>query len=489
MLKKSNPLISNIIKNFKKNPNKKIIFDNERSLTYSELIYSALATSKKIKKLDSEYIPIIIDRNVESVVAILAVLFSKKTFCPISHKFPIDRIKNFLKIIKTNHVINCSKKKFNVHNEHKIIFKFKETKLDFDLKNSDDTFYLLFTSGTTGDPKGVKLSFNNIYNTLKWSRNYLNWNNHKIGIATEFSFDISMFDLFSGLYFNVPMYIFQNPSNPILSLGEIKKNKITSIFSVPTFFSNFVRYNLISKNFFALKRIISGGDFFLNKDILSWKVNQPKVEIFNVWGPTETSIVNTMYKVSKKDLKNLADGKSIPVGRSHKLMEVKILRNKKEVKNGLEGEICMIGKCVSLGYLGSNKNSKNYFKHNRRNAYLTGDLGYLDNKKNLHIIGRKDNTIKISGYRVDALEVENLVNTNFNLNNSCLIKQTIMDIDILCLAIEANKRIKTENIINFLKNKIPAYALPKKIIIFKKFPLNQNSKVDRNKIKLYINGK
>ena len=101
-------------------------------------------------------------------------------------------------------------KKFNVHNEHKIIFKFKETKLDFDLKNSDDTFYLLFTSGTTGDPKGVKLSFNNIYNTLKWSRNYLNWNNHKIGIATEFSFDISMFDLFSGLYFNVPMYIFQN---------------------------------------------------------------------------------------------------------------------------------------------------------------------------------------------------------------------------------------------------------------------------------------
>ena len=109
MLKKSNPLISNIIKNFKKNPNKKIIFDNERSLTYSELIYSALATSKKIKNLDSEYIPIIIDRNVESVVAILAVLF-QKTFCPISHKFPIDRIKNFLKIVKTNHVINCSKK-------------------------------------------------------------------------------------------------------------------------------------------------------------------------------------------------------------------------------------------------------------------------------------------------------------------------------------------------------------------------------------------
>ena len=70
-----------------------------------------------------------------------------------------------------------------------------------------------------------------------------------------------MFDLFSGLYFNVPMYIFQNPSNPILSLGEIKKNKITSIFSVPTFFSNFVSMNLISKNFCTQKDYI-GGDFF-----------------------------------------------------------------------------------------------------------------------------------------------------------------------------------------------------------------------------------
>ena len=77
----------------------------------------------------------------------------------------------------------------------------------------------MFTSeSTTGDPKGVKLlfSFNNICNTLKWSVQLSwGWNNHKIGIATEFSFDISMFDLFSGLYFNVPMYIFQNFFNPI----------------------------------------------------------------------------------------------------------------------------------------------------------------------------------------------------------------------------------------------------------------------------------
>lgn len=285
------------------------------------------------------------------------------------------------------------------------------------------------------------------------------------------------------------MHIFQNPSNPFKSIQEIKKNKVTSIFSVPTFFSNFVKYNLIGKNFFPLRRIISGGDFFSNKDILSWKTNQQKTDIYNVWGPTETSIVNTMYKIEKKDIQILRDGKSIPAGKSHPMMKLKILKNKKELKKGKIGEICMIGKCVSQGYIGHNKNSKNYFRLNSKRAYLTGDLGYLDKKNNLHIIGRKDNTLKISGFRIDSLEVETLVNMNFDVTNSCLLKTSVFNINILCLIIETDKKIDYEKIINFLKKKLPSYSLPKKIISLKKFPLNQNNKIDRNKIKLIINEK
>ena len=81
-----------------------------------------------------------------------------------------------------------------------------------------------------------------------------------------------------------------------------KKIKLQLFFLFQLFFSNFVKYNLIKKKFYSLKRIISGGDFFSNKDILSWKTNQPKTEIFNVWGPTETSIVNTMYKKKKRKI-------------------------------------------------------------------------------------------------------------------------------------------------------------------------------------------
>ena len=115
-------------------------------------------------------------------------------------------------------------------------------------------------------------------------------------------------------------------------------------------------------------------------------------------------------------------------------------------------------------------------------------MGYLDKKNYLHIIGRKDNTIKISGYRIDTLEVESFVNMNFDVTNSCLLKTSIFNINILCLAIETNKKINHEKIINFLKKKCQIIH-PKKIISLKKFPLNQNNKIDRNKIKLIIDEK
>ena len=121
------------------------------------------------------------------------------------------------------------------------------------------------------------MSYFNIFNTIIWSKKYLKWKKDDcIGLATEFSFDISMFDLFSALFYNVPIYIFSNPSNPLVTLREINKYLITSIFSVPSFFSNFSHYGVLEKNFYPLRQIISGGDYFPPKEILKWRKFQKK---------------------------------------------------------------------------------------------------------------------------------------------------------------------------------------------------------------------
>ena len=131
------------------------------------------------------------------------------------------------------------------------------------------TLYLLFTSGSTGKPKGVLCSTNNILNTMNWSKKYLNWNKSDvIGCATQFSFDISLFDFFTMLYFDVPLAILDKISNPQEVTKQILNFKVSSIFSVPAFFSQFTMQSSI-KNISEtkLRRIIAGGDFFPSKHI------------------------------------------------------------------------------------------------------------------------------------------------------------------------------------------------------------------------------
>ena len=485
-------LIEKIIKNGEDFPKLKIISDHRNSICFSDLLSISSSNKEQLADFKGRYIPILVDRSIDSIIAILSVIFSKKAFCPISSSFPTARIKNTFKMLGAKNFINCSSRSISGMQGFKEIkinkishlkkIKNKKKFIFSDLfKDPNEIFYVLFTSGSTGTPKGVKLSYSNIYNTLLWSKKYLDSKNQKIGIATQLSFDISMFDLFSGVFFGIPIFIFSDPSDPFKTYQEIKKHKITSIFSVSNFFSNFVKFKLLDKKI-KLKRIISGGDFFPPKDILSWK-EKTSCKIINVWGPTETSIVNTMYKVSNRDTNNLILGKSLPVGKSEKRMEVNILKNKKVVKSNTAGEICMSGDCVAAGYLGHIKNKRNFISLNGKRSYLTGDSGYFDKRGFLYILGRKDNTIKISGYRVDALEIQNLVNNISGINNCFVLSIKKDGTNILSLAVETNKRISIEKIKNKLKTNLPSYFIQKIIKFFKKFILNLNYKIDRKKIK------
>ena len=454
-----------------------IVSDKFKEYKWSQLIKLANQKKKFFLKKKKDCIPIIVDRNVETVTSILGAILAKKTFCTISSKIPKNKLKIILLKLNSSFYLNHSKNNYKLNLTEKIKSNSKTFK---------EIFYVLFTSGSTGEPKGVKLSYNNIMNTIIWSKKFINWKkNDIIGIATDFSFDISIFDLISGLYFNVPMHILSQPSNPILSFEEINRKKITSIFSVPNFFSNFSRYKIINKDKIFLRRIISGGDFFPKKFIKDWKNNQKHIDIINCWGPTETSIVNTFYKLKKKDYKNINNMNPIPVGKSNRMMPIVILKNNVQVKKNYIGEICMLGKCVCEGYVNNDNSLNNFIKYKKKRGYLTKDLGYFDKNNFLYITGRIDNMIKISGYRIDGNEIQNLTNKIKNINNSIAFAIRKKNyINELCLAVET---FAGKNIINEIRKRLiqylPSYSLPKKILLFKKFPVNINNKIDRNKIK------
>ena len=482
-------------------PDKIILMDQWRNWTWHDILsrsfeYSEIIRENFQNKVSA--IPILVGRSGESIAAIIGTIISGHIFAPISLNQPTLRIKNIIDSLNSDKALSglhySEKKPKNL--KFVELVGSKTTSLENNKPKYNELLYVLFTSGSTGKPKGVLCSHENILNTIIWSKQYLNWNKTDVmGCATKFSFDISMFDFFTMLYHDVPLAILNNTSNPNDILEQISKFKVTSIFSVPEFFTQFTSKNLI-KNISKtkLRRIISGGGFFPPKHVLFWIKNCPKISIYNVWGPTETSIVNTMHKMSKNDYPKIKKGCYPSVGKSHSLMPLVLLNSKHQQINEsyVIGELVMLGKCVSVGYFKDPKETqRKYFVFDGKPAFLTGDLGYKDQDNNFYITGRKDDLVKIYGYRVDLNEIENTITQFPNVYAATLLVHNHDDLHKeLWAVIELKKNNLKLNI--FLTKKklralLPNYMVPKRIFIVPKIPLTSNGKPDKKKTMNYIN--
>ncbi len=495
-------LVDIIIHNAKSNPNKIILKDKWKKWTWKNLLSCSYQYAHLIEKNFSHKntlaVPILVGRSCESIAAILGTILAGFTFAPISHNQPSSRIRTIMNSLDLNKIISGLHTSENQPQKIEILELPKNNQLESYRYTSKKNIalYLLFTSGSTGKPKGVLCSNENILNTMIWSKYYLNWKQSDvIGCATQFSFDISLFDLFTMLYYNVPLAILDNTSNPEYTLKQICDFKITSIFSVPAFFSQFTSKKFI-KNFSdsKLRRIISGGDFFPPKHTNFWLKNFSKINIYNVWGPTETSIVNTMHKITKRDFTKIQNGDYAPIGKSHPLMELILINteNEKISKPGEIGELVILGKSVSIKYFNDPvETKKRYFTINEKPAFRTGDLGYRDNNNNFYIVGRNDNLVKIRGYRIDLNEVEKTLNQFPNIYaNSVFVNKSSMDQNELWAAIELENKDSKLNIFEIkkkLRTLLPNYMVPKRLFTMPKIPLTPNGKLDKKKVLKYVN--
>jgi len=477
---------SQIKKNINNNKRKIIFIDYKKKWTWSEVSKKANLFAEIIKphlKDNQISIPIVISRRSELLISFISCLKLGISFTPVI-KINEDTIFSLANKVNSNFYFDPLKKKVFLNKKIKNKYK-KSIKIN-------NKIYILFTSGSTGKPKGVICDNENIINTLLWSKKYLKWNKKdKIGNVTKFNFDISLFDFFSSIYFNIPLSIIKNPHNLDDTLKNIKNNKITSIFSTPSFFSQFVYSNSViktKKN--TLKQIISGGDFFPMTHIKNWIDNNKNIKIYNVWGPTETSIVNSMHLISKDDYINIKKLASMPVGVSTKRMEITIIKRNKVIKETYKsGFICLSGKSICKGFIDENhRYKKMLIKINKKNYFNTGDIGYFNSKKKLFILGRLDNDIKIQGYRINQKEIEQISETFENIFLCATFKKNITpEFSELHMLVQLKKSTKLDifKFKNYLREKIPFYKIPKKIIITKKIPLNTNGKIDR----LNINSK
>jgi acyl-CoA synthetase (AMP-forming)/AMP-acid ligase II len=469
----------------KKTSNPKFLILSDSTGNYSWQQLFTLAEMHKAQFSDKEqFLVFYSDKSVHSVAVILACLMQKKTFIPVSREQPVERLKSILSALKHETIYDPGIGTF----------------LDFSLDNCADheanhcqlmenTFYVLFTSGSTGTPKGVQISEANIANTLKWGTKYFSWNdNDVIGIVTSFHFDISLFDLFIGLTKGIRMHIFFQTFNPNEFIKEVCEFSVTSIFSTPSLYGQIVRLNdptLIRTS--NLRRIISGGDFFLPSDIVYWYLNFPHIEMYNVWGPTETTIVNTAHKITVGDIERLHSQKSVSIGQSSREMHIIICEPDtypiKQLTRSQEiGELVVVGDSVGLGYLDTKSEAqKNFTAFNGKRAYRTGDLGFIEDSK-IYMVGRNANFIKYQGFRVDPREVESHLIGKLGIRNCCLVlaKNANQSFNLVLLVeLSSNSSCTVIQVKDYLRDKLPSYMIPKYIKFLENLPLNSNGKIDR----------
>lgn len=495
-------LIRAISENAHARPNRVIVKDAIRDWSWCELMSTATRYACELDKVAprlprTAIVPLLADRSGHTVAAILGALLSGRAYAPLSSQHPSERIKACYRALDAKAVIVPGSNLGPQDDDGLIRISRLEPVLATELSmptyfsEPRDFLYVLFTSGSTGVPKGVLVDHSNVLNTVLWGRELLDWHGDDvIGCATNFFFDISQYDLFTSLCLDIPLAIYSNPNDTAQVVRETEQFRITSVFSVPMFFSQLLRNSrVIDACLGSLRRIISGGDFFPPSHILGWMDARPDVEIYNVWGPTETSIVNTMYRVAETDRRLLQADHSVPVGRVHRRMPFVLLdeHGRRVEKPRERGEICMLGACITRGYLNDpEETARSYFQWEGQPAFRTQDLGYLDEEGRLFIIGRMGSTVKIAGYRIDTGEVEKTASSIMGVYLAGAFTVEVQEgIKELWIAVQPLDQDTEFDVFQFkkrLRERLPAYMVPKRVLVYRELPRNANGKVNRKQL-------
>jgi D-alanine--poly(phosphoribitol) ligase subunit 1 len=482
-------ILDDILKILKSNSNNKAYTIGDKSYTYSELykyvcnIYYYLL-EKNINKL-----PVIVygHKDVYMKATFIACSFAGITYVPIDESMPIDRVKLIINQVKPSLVIgNVGVSNYeNITEEQieKIMYNNKVKEINKIYMKEENIYYIIFTSGSTGIPKGVRVTYKNINSCINWLKDITKAEKEVILNQANFSFDLSVADLYLSLVSESEHYILENENKTDFTKLFKELNISNATLAVMT--PSFADLLLLDKSFNDelmpnLKTIIFCGEKLLKSTIDKLYERFKKLKIINSYGPTECTFAVTSIEI----LRNTSDLNEIPVGKVKSDCKITIVdKELKPVKEGDIGEILIIGKSVADGYVEESKNI-NFITCDNERAYLTGDLGYIENEC-LYYKCRKDKQVKYKGYRIELSDIErNLQDFNYIEKAVVVAKQDKNNKTSRLIAfvkIKENMKKSVLDIKEDLKKKIPEYMCPA-IKIIKDFPINQNGKCDEKKL-------
>lgn len=479
--------------------NKTLFAEVEKSITTTEFKLRCKQVATQIAKFNlfNEPIVVIDNRDINTLVSMFAVVYSGNHYVLLDGASPIERLNKICAVIEPKLML-CQEKTSNLANE---LLKELKNCQTLQIENctgeidekmlaairaktvSTDCVYILFTSGSTGVPKGTVITHANLLAYMPWFINCFNINENTIFASqTPFYFSASVSDLFSSLFtgatFNIiPKSYFSFPIQLVRFLNERQVNTIYWVPSALCLVANIDLFKYEKPQF--LKKVMFIGEVMPNKQLNYWRNALPDVEYANLFGPTETVDVCTYYKVNRK----FSDDETLPIGIACDNADTFIIdQNGHEIcEQNKIGELYVRAPFVASGYYKNEEQTKKAFVQNplQNNypeiVYRTGDLVMLNKYGEYEYCGRADFQIKHKGYRIELGEIERVSGAIENVNSVVAIFDKEADKIVLIYT----GKIKKEDLYSILNTKLPNYMLPELVIKTATMPINANGKIDR----------
>ena len=486
-------------------PDKIALVFGEEQLTYKQLDEKsnklAIILREKYNIGRNDLIGIMVNRSIEMIVAIIAVLKAGGAYIPIDPSYPEDRIYYMLgsskaKVLLTQKhleskieyenklAIDLDEELYNEESENDILDDEKQranTKLN--ISKPDDLAYLIFTSGSTGLPKGVLLQQRNIINFIYGMiKKFKFTDNDTIASITTMSFDIFVLESLMPLLNGMKVVIAnEEEQTNVKSFNEMCiKNNVNIVQTTPSRIQTFMLNNNYLDFMKNATHILIGGEPF-PKNLLNEIKVISKCKIYNMYGPTETAVWSTL-----KDLTNVQD---ITIGKPIINTQVYNLdQNLKPQPIGVPGDLYISGDGVSKGYLNNEEKTNESFISNPfikgTLMYKTGDLAKFEEDGQIICLGRSDNQVKIRGLRIELEEIESLILKYPNIKKACVVKQTINNREFISSYYVSDKRIVIKELRKYLLRSLPRYMIPTYYTALEDFPYTPNGKIDKKSLPL-----
>lgn len=458
------------------------IIENHRTMTFGQLSDMVDMIANAFPN-NLNAVGVVMTHRAEMIAAILAILKTGAMYVPAEPTFPTGRVHSMMKEAMVDFVLTDMQfadklNGFQLQYTDRVIsegYKGKEGRVYAQMP--DGLAYVLYTSGTTGRPKGVSVTNKNVCHYVRAFANEFHPGNGDVMLQYSVcSFDIFVEEVFTSLLNSATIAIpTDDDKKDIHSLmAFVNRHHVTMLSGFPYLLADMNHLSQIPR---SLRLLISGGDVLRGHHVNNL-VN--KVKVYNTYGPSETTVCASYYCCNGG--KVLEDG-TYPIGKAVKGSSIRILdKLGNEVQNGESGEVCIYGDGVSNGYIGDHVEENKAFVtfEDGSRMYRSGDLGYFTEDGNIAFLHRKDTQVMIYGKRVEVMEVESHL-LQCNGVEQAVVRAYTDDGGLsymIAYVVLTDKTLKVSDIKKELSENLTDFMIPEFIVKMPQIPLNINGKPD-----------